>query len=144
MSAVYLDTSVLAKWYLPEPRSDEAAAFIEARAPAVVSTLSVVELRSLLSRRRRAGQLDALEESKVFATFEEDAAAGHVALRAVPDAALRAAVTLIARLPDHPLRTLDALHLAMVLREDCTELATADRVMAAAAEALGLVVHRFD
>jgi predicted nucleic acid-binding protein len=47
------------------------------------------------------------------------------------------------RLPDHPLRTLDALHLAVVEAAGFEVMATADRVMANAAEALGVKVEGF-
>jgi predicted nucleic acid-binding protein len=49
----------------------------------------------------------------------------------------------MASLPRHGLRTLDALHLALVRATGLEVLATADRIMAAAAEALGLTVERF-
>ena len=53
------------------------------------------------------------------------------------------AVRLIGRLDEYALRTLDALHLACAWAAGAKELATADRAMAAAAEALGMDVERF-
>lgn len=50
---------------------------------------------------------------------------------------------LMDRLPDHSLRTLDALHLAIVEAAGFEVVATADRVMANAAEALGMKVQGF-
>ncbi|MFG1690938.1 PIN domain-containing protein, partial [Gemmatimonadota bacterium] len=55
-----------------------------------------------------------------------------------------AAAQLLLRLKEHPLRTLDALHLAACIGTGGEEIATADRVMAVAADALGLQVVRFD
>lgn len=43
----------------------------------------------------------------------------------------------------YPLRTLDALHLAIAQRIHCPLLATADTTMANAGTALGLSVARF-
>ena len=54
-----------------------------------------------------------------------------------------AAAEMISRLRRHPLRTLDALHLAIALAIKCRQLATADRTMADAARASGLEVVRF-
>ncbi len=140
---VYLDTSALAKWYLNEPFSDQVERFIASRAPLVISTLTVVELRCLLSRRRRIKEIDAAHEALVFATFEEDMRRGHLLRRSVDDDSLQAAAGLIATLPRHPLRILDALHLA-VARDAAAELiATADAVMAGAAEELSLEAVRF-
>jgi len=43
----------------------------------------------------------------------------------------------------HPLRSLDALHLAIARDAGCASIATADRVLADAAAALGLEAVRF-
>ena len=49
----YLDTSALAKWYLNEAGSEAFVEFLQGLDSAVISSLSVTEMRSLLSRRRR-------------------------------------------------------------------------------------------
>ena len=54
---VYIDTSALAKWYLNESRSEDFAAWIQTEAGAHISTLTVVEMRCLLARRRRNQEL---------------------------------------------------------------------------------------
>ena len=59
------------------------------------------------------------------------------------DAHAQAALDLIERLRRHPLRTLDALHLAIALDTGADLLATADRIMASAAKSLGLPVATF-
>jgi predicted nucleic acid-binding protein len=46
---VYLDTSALAKWYLNEENSDVFVEFIQNISLAVVSHLTITEMRSLLS-----------------------------------------------------------------------------------------------
>ncbi len=51
---------------------------------------------------------------------------------------------LIEQLKEEPLRTLDALHLAIALDLGCQRIATADRVMAIAATRLGIKTDRFD
>ena len=53
-------------------------------------------------------------------------------------------VNLISVLSDIPLRTLDALHLLIAKETQADILATADRIMIAAAKAMGLSVVRFD
>ena len=50
---------------------------------------------------------------------------------------------LIDTLPNHPLRTLDALHLAAARAIGADSFATADKIQAEAATALGFTVHRF-
>ncbi len=60
-----------------------------------------------------------------------------------PDIAI-AAVNFMSVIADIPLRTLDAMHLVIAKEIQAEQLATADRVMADAAELLGLSVVRFD
>ena len=137
----YLDTSALAKWYLNEGGSEAFVAFLQALDVAVVSSLTRTEVRSLLARRRRMGELNADLESLLFAAFEDDVAHGHLQVYPVDDERLGEAANLIALCPEHPLRTLDALHLAVVRHYGIEVVATADRVMADAASTMGLGVE---
>jgi uncharacterized protein len=140
---VYLDTSALAKWYLNEDGSDAFVAWLQGLDVAVVSSLTRTEMRSLLARRRRMGELDQALESLVYATFLDDIAAGFLSLCTTDDPRFDEAAGLIARYPEHPLRTLDALHLAVARHEQVDTIATADTVMADTAQAMGLAVVRF-
>lgn len=140
---VYLDTSALAKWYLNEDGSKTFVAYLKRLDVAVVSSLSRTEIRSLLARRRRMGDLNPALESVIFATFLDDIAAGFLSLCHVDDPRFDEAVGLIARYPEFPLRTLDALHLAVARHEQVDAIATADRVMAETAQAMGFAVARF-
>ncbi len=143
MSTTYLDTSALAKWYLNEAHSDEVEEWLGRHGPVAISSLTLVEMRSLLARRRRAGDLDAKTEARVLATFDDDVRRGYLVCHAVHDRSVTASAGLFAQVPDQPLRTLDALHLACARDIGARGFATADRVQAAAAEALGLEVTRF-
>lgn len=143
MTPAYLDTSALAKWYLNEPFSEQFETYIQRQTTAAISRLTVVEFRCLLARRRRAGEIDKTIESRVYASFEKDVGGGFLEVHPVADEHLVTALGLITRLRQHPLRTLDALHLAMARGIRCQELATADRIMADAAKAMGLAVERF-
>lgn len=140
----YLDTSALAKWYLNEPNADAFEAFVRTRPGAVVSRLTALELRCLLARRRRAGDIDARIERRALETFERDLNAGFLDLRTLEDRHAIAAMEIVGRMARHGLRSLDALHLAIAVEVEPETLATADRVMAGAAKALGLHVTRFD
>jgi hypothetical protein len=61
----------------------------------------------------------------------------------VGDEHLIAALGLITRLGRYPLRTLDALQLAITQGNHCRRLATADKTVADAGKAAGLSVARF-
>jgi predicted nucleic acid-binding protein len=140
---VYFDTSALAKWYLNEPRSDEVETYLQEHGPVAISWLTVVEMRSLLARRRREGHFDAELEWRVFATFQEDVRAGHLILHLAEGDPAALAVNLLGDLPSLPLRTLDALQLSIAKGIGARTVATADRLMAEAANALGFDVATF-
>ena len=139
----YLDTSALAKWYLNEPFSEAFEEFIQEQPAAAISRLTVVEFRCLLARRRRAGEITKAIESRVYAAFEKDVGARSLQVVPVADEHLIAALGMIERLGRYPLRTLDALHLAIAQGIHCRRLATADKTMADAGKAAGLDIARF-
>ena len=139
----YLDTSALAKWYLNEAGSEAFVEFLQGLDSAVISSLSVTEMRSLLSRRRRIGDLSVELESVLFAALLEDIDRGWLQRYPLDDARFAEATNLIARYPEHPLRTLDALHLTVAADLAVSIVATADGVMADAALSMGLQVVRF-
>jgi uncharacterized protein len=143
MTDSYLDTSALAKWYLNEPGSEDFERFLRDRRLATISRLTTVEFRSLLARRRRAGDLSVPIEQEAFRLFLKDVAAGYLIVHALDDNHAHAALALIERLHAHPLRTLDAIHLAIAQAIGSEILATADRVMAHAAETMGFQVAMF-
>lgn len=143
MKAPYLDTSALAKRYLNEPFSEEFDAYLLGHGGGVITALTVLEMRCLLARRRRAGDIDRRIEGRVFAAFEQDMALGSLEVHAVDDAAWNEGTRLIATLQGIPLRTLDALHLALARSLPVVELATADHTMVRAARALKLKVTTF-
>ena len=143
VETAYVDTSALAKWYLPEPGSEAFVEFIVRQDGAVISRLTSVELRCLLARRRRAGEIAAGHERDAWLAFEDDIRAGHLQVEPLADGHAMRARHLLEQLRDLPLRTLDALHLAIAQSIRADVLATADLGMARAAQALGITVMTF-
>ena len=141
---IYFDTSALAKWYLPEDQSNEVEKYIQEHGPVVISDITVMEMRDLLARHRREGNLDPNTEIKVFATFEEDIRQKFLICHPLSDGVARGAVNLLSVLCDLPLRMIDAMHLAIAKEIQTDIFATADPIMAKAGEKLGLSVVRFD
>ncbi|MCB1034581.1 MAG: type II toxin-antitoxin system VapC family toxin [Acidobacteria bacterium] len=144
MTLPYVDTSALAKWYLNEAFSEEVEAFLQAFPAVHISSLTAVETHCLLARRRRSGEISRELEGQILELFLHDIRTGY--LRAIPlhDPQTAVALQLMGRLPTPlGLRTLDALHLAIVQDAQLRTLATADRLMASAAEEIGLEVVRF-
>ena len=143
MKMDYLDTSALAKWYLNEPRSEEFAEWILSADDVHISTLTVVELRCLLARRRRANDFGLELEQRLFAAFENDINKGYLVKNTVRDGMLLQALALIQSLQQIPLRTLDALHLSIAQEIGANCLVTADKIMRAAAQQTGFTVVDF-
>ena len=140
---IYFDTSDLAKWYLKEARSDDVEKYIQGHGPVDISDLTVVEMRTLLARRRREKNIDPKTEIKIYATFEEDIRQKFLICHPLPVGLAAGAVNLLSVLFDLHLRTLDALHLTIAKEIQTEVLATADRIMAIGAEAMGFSVIRF-
>lgn len=143
MEIVYFDTSALAKWYLNEENSDEVEQYLQERGPVAISDLTVVEMRSLLARRRREKAIDSKLEARIFGLFREDIRQGFLSCLSLPDGLMDGAVDLISVFPDVPLKTLDALHLVIAKEIGADVIATADRVMADGAAAMRFSVMNF-
>jgi len=140
---IYFDTSALAKWYVKEPESDSVEKYIHEHGPIDISDLTVVEMRSLLSRHRRERNIDAIIEASLFAAFEEDIRQRFLICHPLPSGITTGAANLISVQTDIPLRTLDALHLIIAKEIQAEIFATSDRVMAAGAKAMGFSVAWF-
>ncbi len=139
----FVDTSALAKWYLHEAFSEKVEAFLRSLPFARISSLVVLEMRCLLARRRRNGELTPEQEQACWALLEDDIGQGFLQVLPLDEVHMPGALRLMDRLPEHPLRTLDALHLAIARNSGCEVLATADRVMSDAAEAIDIRVEGF-
>lgn len=139
----YLDTSALAKWYLNEQESERFAAWMAEQDDTHISSLTVTEFRCLLARRERSKELGSVPVHQIFSTFERDIEQGFLILHQVCNDDLVAARQLIDRVGNIPLRTLDAMHLAIAERISAESLASADKVMLEASDYLGMVAVSF-
>ncbi len=140
---VYLDTSALAKWYLNEAGSDLFVGWIQQQDDVHISSLTATEMRCLLARRKRMGDISSELEHQIFAAFMDDIECGHLSRHALSDQHAMAAIELINQLSQHALRTLDAMHLAIARSIGAQAIATSDHVMASAAESLQLKIIQF-
>lgn len=141
--SLYLDTSALVKWYVAESDSDAFDDFLRDRSGAHISRLTVVELRCALSRRRRNREIGPTLERAAFKLFESHVRDGLLDVLTMQDAHFVGALEILGELRQFPLRTLDALHLAVARANKVTAIATADRIMATAAKALQFETHVF-
>lgn len=145
---IYLDSSVLARAYLPdEPGHDEALALLEGDDVLVTGPLTWIEVTGLLVRAQRAGRLTGPIDDVLDVLDDDLGEDGAVTVVRPLDAV---GVELMARglVREHGLRALEALHVATALAV-LPELVTGDETpafasrapdQAAAARAAGLTV----
>ena len=143
MAYTYIDTSALAKWYLPEAGSDKLAAWMQQQTDTCISSLTLTEFRCLLARRQRMQLLSGEQVQELYAIFQQDCRDGHLLHFPVTDQNVINAELMIERLPTLALRTLDALHLSIAHDNSAKTLATADKIMAQAAQQLDIKVEWF-
>jgi uncharacterized protein len=134
----YVDTSVLAAYYCPEPISLLAERTLRNLTSPMISDLTLVELTSAVSRKIREKALSREAGARILAQVETHLEEGYYHLLPVRTRDYRVARSWLAQLQG-TLRTLDALHLAVAESSGASTL-TADKRLAAAAQALGLPV----
>lgn len=141
MSWAYFDTSALVKRYVDEEGRAKVQQLLR-RHQCVTSALLPVEFRSALRRRVADGSLDSRPVSEILKRFAADRE--FWALVEVTSEVLQAAEQLLA---SHPLRTLDALHVASAklfadrLPTVAIAFVSADARQTGVAAALGMVTE---
>ena len=133
---IYIDTSVLAAYYCPEPLSDIADEIVTSAKSPAISYLTQVELYSAISRKVREGMAPE-NGNKIIRQFELHANEQKLyQILDIDQHHYTMAANWIAQL-NSPLRTLDGLHLAVSFSADLT-LVTADIRLADAARFFGI------
>jgi predicted nucleic acid-binding protein len=133
---IYIDTSVLVAYYCPEALSHAAQREIARVADPTVSRLTEVEFCSALGTKVRTGELDAAAAHRLLACFRMHCSGGDYRIVPVEARDYTAASGWLAAMAT-PLRTLDALHLAVAFSNRLT-VVTADKDLAASARHFGV------
>jgi hypothetical protein len=135
----YIDTSVLAAYYCPEPLSARAQRALQGEDQRAISWLVETELVSVLARKVRTREMRAAEGHRVLALFQSHLEQGiftRVAMEAAHFAKAREWLATFTV----PIHTLDALHLAVAAMEGCPFL-TADVALAKACAKIGVTAR---
>jgi uncharacterized protein len=138
--ALYIDSSALAKLYVPEPESDRLDAFLCGRLGLMISELAITEVLSAVARRKREGELQPELANEIRDAVLADADSDSFSRLQLDPAVHREAERLLLATALLPLRTLDALHLALAFSGAATHVLTFDRRMREAAVQSGLSV----
>ena len=132
---LFLDTSAFAKRYIAEAGSDQLIALCGAAEQIVVSVICLPELISTLSRLVREKRLSKADYRKLKSLATADLAGAKVCPL---DSGVLVATTSL--LEAHPIRAMDALHVACALAVSADKFASADQRQLVAAKKSGLAV----
>ena len=143
VTEVYLDTSALIKLYVAEAFSNEVERLVAEADALVISRLSMLEWHGAMARRLRTGQITQDYLNLARTEFTRHLADGYFRIVSFDDTLLIDALRVLDSVNPVPLRTLDAIHLTAARNAGVARLATADRVMADAANTLNLATDTF-
>jgi uncharacterized protein len=134
---IYLDTSVVVAYYCPEAISSEVQSLLRSlkKKPAL-NFLTEVEFTSSISRKVRMNELGPIDANRILTKFTSHAEAGLYRIIPLEKAHYQLAKGWISLLSS-PLRTLDALHLAIASSEEL-QMVTSDESFYKAARLLDL------
>jgi predicted nucleic acid-binding protein len=135
---IYLDSSAVVKLFVPEAESDDLNEALVGLEDVVLSDLALTEAASAFGRRAREGLLADSEARRLHREAAKLAASCRRAELTPP--IHRRAERLLLTSREIPLRTLDALHLALALDAEVATLVTYDPRLRAAAILQGLFV----
>ncbi len=134
---VYLETSALITLFVPEPDSDSLNASLAGLDDVIVSDLSLTEMASALGRRVRGAELTATAARRLYRDAQGLASSCRGAELTRDTHRLAERLLLTSPLP---LRSLDALHLALALLGGAATLASYDGRLREAASRQSLFV----
>lgn len=136
---IYVETSVLAAYYCPEPLSARAQRALQAEGELAISSLVEVELVSALAKKVRTREMRLTDARRVHAVFQEHLDQAIYTRLAVERPHFVKAREWMATF-SIPLRTLDALHLAVAAVQGCP-LLTLDTALARACPKAGVTAR---
>jgi predicted nucleic acid-binding protein len=140
----YVDTSALAKWFFNEPGTEAFETFARSQSGLAISTLTIVEFRSLVARRERSRSIKKDSAGRVVAEFDDLVRRSILLVHPLSDAEFADAARLIEQFgANESLTTLDALHLAAARAVGAKIFAVADRALASVGSLVGFEVVRF-
>ena len=131
---------MIVAYYCPEPMSAAVQKWLRRQRDPAISDLVEVEMISAIARKVRDRHMSRQDARRVATTFTTHLQSGYYVRLPVQRAHYQLAWDWIGAF-DIPIRTLDALHLA-VAHVGGLRLATADLSQSRSARAVGVGVHR--
>ena len=136
---ICIDTSVLAAYYCPEPLSERAQRALDEADERAIRPLVELELVSAIARKVRVRELRGGDAQRILAAFQSHLNQGIYTRLGIDASHFAKAREWLAPLRV-PLRTLDALHVAVAALKGCS-LMTSDTALAKACAKLGVTAR---
>ncbi len=129
---MYIDTSCLAAYYLPEPGSKAVQEIMQEHNQVVISYLTEVELRSAFNKKQRMGDLSIEDGNSTWKLFKNHRRTGLFEVAKMGPGVFKSAEWMLEH-STNALRALDAIHLG-VAHHYGFDLYTFDQTLMEAAE----------
>lgn len=128
---MYIDTSCLVAYYLPEPKSDYVQDTIQNQSRICISNITEIEMLSAIRKKQRMEELSIDHGIKAYELFKTHIKHGLFKVLELDSSVFKASEYIL-RNSSLPLRTLDALHLGSAV-EHKTAIFTFDDILLKAA-----------
>ena len=142
--SVYIDTSVLLKWLLIEPYTQEVVMFFNQNNVLVLSDLTLLEMHCALRRNERNGRINQAYRIQAEKTLAQQLQDQWFEVTPVAMQVFKEAKLLIDSITPLSLRSLDAMHLTIAKKANIKRIATADKEMLLAAQQLNFTTEYFN
>jgi len=135
---MYIDTSCLAAYYLPESKSETVQNVIQQSDRVIISYITEVELLSAIKKRQRIGDLSDADGIKAWNLFKEHRKSGLFEVAELSAGVFKSAEMMM-ETTTFSLRSLDAIHLGIVHHVGL-DVYTFDQTMVKAAKEFNIKV----
>jgi predicted nucleic acid-binding protein len=128
---MYVDTCCLGSYYMEEVHTEKVQRILLSVNSPVISLLTEVEFHSMMNKKLRMNQINDRQHKLLINKFNEHLRAGLFEIIPLSDSVYHIARWVLSK-TEHPIRTLDSLHLAFAITNQLTLFST-DKVMLDAA-----------
>jgi predicted nucleic acid-binding protein len=124
---MYLDTSSLVAYYLPEKKSSLVQEIVTSERTIHISHLTETEILSAFNKKVRVGEIDKEKSDEAYQIFQNHRKQNAFQVFELTDDVFKSS-QMILKVTSLPIRTLDALHLGVVYSNNI-ELFSLDNIM---------------
>lgn len=133
---MYIDTSCIVAYYLPEGKSSLVQEKIQAHEQISVSLITDIEMLSALKKKERMKDISPKDADEAFRLYKNHRKNGYYKVAELTPAIFKSSEFILHSI-SKALRTLDAIHLA-IAHELKLELFTFDQILSDSAEELNI------